>query len=322
MSNQHMTILRKINNKIKNDEATGFGANSKDTSGRFYLKSGTPNVKKNGLSIFERLSWYHAMINMSTGRFLLLIFSGYISINLLFTGVYALIGIDNLAGINKGTPIENFMEIFFFSTQTFTTVGYGRISPVGMLASSMATFEAFIGLLSFAIATGLFYGRFSRPKAHLRFSKNALISPFNGGKAIMFRLAPFKNNYLTDVEVKLTLAVKAEENGQLKNKFYILETQISRINMLIVSWTVVHPINENSPFFGLETKEIRDMQLELMVFIKGFDEAYSNAVVSRTSYLQHEIIPDAKFRIMYHPDQEGSSTILDFDLLDSWDPLS
>lgn len=315
-------MFRKINIKIKPDEATGFGANSKDTSGRFYLKTGTPNVKKRGLSLFERVSWYNAMINMSAGHFLLLIFTGYISINLLFTGVYALIGIDHLAGIQRGTGFENFMEMFFFSTQTFTTVGYGRISPVGMLASSMATFEAFIGLLSFAIATGLFYGRFSRPKAHLRFSKNALISPFNDGKALMFRLAPYKNNYLTDVEVKLTLAVKEEENGQLKNKFYTLETQISRINMLIVSWTVVHPINENSPFYGMSTADIQDMQLELMVFIKGFDEAYSNAVVSRTSYLQHEIIPDAKFRIMYHPDPAGSSTILDFNLLDTWDPIS
>lgn len=115
---------------------------------------------------------------------------------------------------------------------------------MGMMVSGVATFEAFLGLLSFALATGLFYGRFSRPKAHLRFSKNMLISPFKEGKALMFRLAPYKNNYLSEVEVKLTLAVREEENGVWMNKFYALETQIQRINMLILSWTVVHPIDE------------------------------------------------------------------------------
>ena len=213
------------------------------------------------------------------------------------------------------------MELFFFSTQTFTTVGYGRISPMGMMVSGVATFEAFLGLLSFALATGLFYGRFSRPKAHLRFSKNMLISPFKEGKALMFRLAPFKNNYLSDVEVKLTLAVREEENGVWMNKFYALETQIQRINMLILSWTVVHPIDEKSPLFGLSDQEILSTPMEVLVFIKGFDEAYSNAVITRTSYLNTEIVSQAKFKIMYGPDSDANTTILDFRLLDVYDKL-
>jgi len=192
---------------------------------------------------------------------------------------------------------------------------------MGMMVSGVATFEAFLGLLSFALATGLFYGRFSRPKAHLRFSKNMLISPFKEGKALMFRLAPFKNNYLSDVEVKLTLAVREEENGVWMNKFYALETQIQRINMLILSWTVVHPIDEKSPLFGLSDQEILSTPMEVLVFIKGFDEAYSNAVITRTSYLNTEIVSQAKFKIMYGPDSDANTTILDFRLLDVYDKL-
>lgn len=314
-------MFRRSNKKLRSDETTGFGTYSKDNSGRYYDKNGLPNIRKKGLSIFESLSWYHTMINLPSSQFLLLIFLFYIVINLIFTCVYALIGIEHLVGIKDGNTFEQFMEMFFFSTQTFTTVGYGRISPVGMMVSGVATFEAFLGLLSFALATGLFYGRFSRPKAHLRFSKNMLISPFKEGKALMFRLAPFKNNYLSDVEVKLTLAVREEENGVWMNKFYALETQIQRINMLILSWTIVHPIDEKSPLFGFSEKEILETPMEVLVFIKGFDEAYSNAVITRTSYLNTEIVSQAKFKIMYGPDSDANTTILDFRLLDVYDKL-
>lgn len=314
-------MFRRSNKKLRSDETTGFGTYSKDNSGRYYDKNGLPNIRKKGLSIFESLSWYHTMINLPSSQFLLLIFLFYIVINLIFTCVYALIGIEHLVGIKDGNTFEQFMEMFFFSTQTFTTVGYGRISPVGMMVSGVATFEAFLGLLSFALATGLFYGRFSRPKAHLRFSKNMLISPFKEGKALMFRLAPFKNNYLSDVEVKLTLAVREEENGVWMNKFYALETQIQRINMLILSWTIVHPIDEKSPLFGFSDKEILETPMEVLVFIKGFDEAYSNAVITRTSYLNTEIVSQAKFKIMYGPDSDANTTILDFRLLDVYDKL-
>ena len=316
-----MAMFRRSNKKLRSDETTGFGTYSKYNSGRYYDKDGLPNVRKKGLNIFESLSWYHTMINLPSSHFLLLIFLFYIFINLIFTWIYALIGIEHLVGIKDGNTFEQFMELFFFSTQTFTTVGYGRISPMGMMVSGVATFEAFLGLLSFALATGLFYGRFSRPKAHLRFSKNMLISPFKEGKALMFRLAPFKNNYLSDVEVKLTLAVREEENGVWMNKFYALETQIQRINMLILSWTVVHPIDEKSPLFGLSDQEILSTPMEVLVFIKGFDEAYSNAVITRTSYLNTEIVSQAKFKIMYGPDSDANTTILDFRLLDVYDKL-
>ena len=135
----------------------------------------------------------------------------------------------------------------------------------------------------------------------------------------MFRLAPYKNNYLSEVEVKLTLAVREEENGVWMNKFYSLETQIQRINMLILSWTVVHPIDEKCPLFGLSDQEILSTPMEVLVFIKGFDEAYSNAVITRTSYLNTEIVSQAKFKIMYGPDSDANTTILDFRLLDVYD---
>ncbi len=190
-----MALLKRLRN-LKTEVNTGFGTNSTSTGGRFINRDGRPNVIKRGVGILNRYSWYHTMLGMKAGKFLLLLFLIYITVNLFFAGIYYLIGINHLAGVNTGSPWKNFTEVFFFSAQTFTTVGYGRISPTGFMASAVSTFEAFLGLLSFAIATGLFYGRFSRPQAFLKFSSNALIAPFKEGTAFMFRLAPYKNNNL------------------------------------------------------------------------------------------------------------------------------
>ena len=306
--------------KLHSEDNTGFGANSSNSAGRFYdRKNDRANVEKRGVSILDRYSWYHTMLGMNRGKFLFLIFLMYILINLVFAGVYYMVGIQHLAGIKSGSAWKNFSEVFFFSTQTFTTVGYGRISPTGFLTSAVSTFEAFLGLLSFAIATGLFYGRFSRPRAFLKFSHNALIAPYKDGSALMFRMSPYKNNTLSEAEIKLTVAMQIEENGKMANKFYTLDMEISKINSMALSWTIVHPINEQSPFFGYGPNEIRNTNIEVLVFVKAFDEVFSNTVVERTSYISEEIIWGAKFKMMYHPSQDKTTTILDLSNLNEFD---
>ena len=207
-----MAMMKRFRN-MRSEDNTGFG-NSSNNSGRFFdRRTGGANVHKKGVSLLNRYSWYHTMLGMPRGKFLSLLLLIYVSVNLVFAGIYYLIGVEHLAGIERSHNLKEFSEVFFFSTQTFTTVGYGRISPTGFLTSAISTFEAFIGLLSFAIATGLFYGRFSRPQAFLKFSDTALVAPYKDGSALMFRMTPFKNNLLSEAEVKLTLAMRVEENG-------------------------------------------------------------------------------------------------------------
>ena len=316
-----MALLKRLRN-LKSEENTGFGTNSSSTGGRFINRDGKPNVIKRGVGILDRYSWYHTMLGMKRGKFLSLLFLAYISVNLFFAGIYYLIGINHLAGVNTGSSLKNFTEVFFFSAQTFTTVGYGRISPTGFMASAVSTFEAFLGLLSFAIATGLFYGRFSRPRAFLKFSKNALIAPYKDGTAFMFRLSPYKNNNLSEVEVKLTMAITNEENGKLTDKFFDLQLEIAKINGLSLSWTIVHPISDKSPFYGLSKEDIANTDIEIIVYIKAFDGVFSNNVVTRTSYISNEIVWGAKFKMMYHPNEDKSKTILDIDKINDFDRVS
>jgi inward rectifier potassium channel len=313
-----MALLKRQHN-LRQEDNTGFGTSGTNSGGRFFNREGGANVVKKGVGLMDRYSWYHTMLGMKRGKFLFLLFGIYILVNLFFAGIYYLIGIQHLAGINTGSSLKNFTEVFFFSTQTFTTVGYGRISPTGFLTSALATFEAFLGLLSFAIATGLFYGRFSRPQPFLKFSHNALIAPYKDGTAIMLRMSPYKNNILSEAEVKLTMAMQVEENGKMANKFYSLDVEISRINSLSLSWTIVHPINEKSPFYGLGADDITKANIEVFVYVKAFDEVFSNTVVGRFSYISKEIIWGAKFRIMYQPSADKRKTVLDLAKLNEFE---
>ena len=246
-------------------------------------------------------------------KFIGVLVIAYIIANLVFASIYYAIGIEHLTGIDKSSPIQEFIDVFFFSAQTFTTVGYGRIAPVGALASFVATFEAFLGLLGFAIATGLFYGRFSRPRAFLKFSDIAVIAPFEDGKALMFRVAPFKNNLLSEAEVTISAAIEEMVEGKLESKFYLLEPKLKKINTFSLNWTIVHKIDSNSPFYEYTEEDFKNADIELIIMIKAFDEVFANTVVQRTSYISPEIIYGAKFLPMYHSSEDQKTTILDLD---------
>ena len=313
-----MPKLPPINTKATAQINTGFGINNADYGGRFVNKDGRPNVEKRGIGYLERISWYHTLLQMPRYKFFLLIFLFYILINLIFALIYTMIGLEHLEGIIARTWTEKFGEAYFFSAQTFTTVGYGRISPKGFLTSTIAAIEALIGLLSFAIATGLFYGRFSKPKAYLRFSKNAVLAPFNDGLAIMMRVAPFKNNSLLDVQAKITVGMLVEENGLPKNKFFLLDLEYEKINALTLSWTIVHPITEKSPFYKFTSEDFANTTAEVLVFVTAFDDMFSNTVAARTSYTLKELVIGAKFVPMYHRSAEHDKTILELDKLNSY----
>jgi inward rectifier potassium channel len=298
---------------------TGFGTNASSYGGRLLNKDGTPNLKKTGVGFFERFSWFHSMLTIKNWKFFITIFLFYILVNLGFTIIYYLLGVENLYGLKVSSELEKFSEAFFFSTQTFTTVGYGRISPSGFAMNAVSSLQALIGLLSFAVATGLMYGRFSLPKAYIRFSEKALISPYDGISGLMIRMAPFKNtSALTDVEAKVSIAMIVEKNGVLTNEFFNATLETIKINALALSWTLVHPINEESPLFGFTQQDFKNKKGELLVYIKAFDDTFSNNVIARTSYTFDEIAFGYKFVPMYNRSNTGETTVLHVEMLNDF----
>lgn len=314
-----MDFLKRINIKAKTDNNTGFGTNTSNYGGRFLTKNGNANVRKDGIGFIEGISWYHTMLTIPRWKFLFIILLFYVIVNLFFAILYYFIGVEHLNGITANSNLEKFGQAYFFSVQTYTTVGYGHINPTGFLASFVSSIEALIGLLTFAIATGLFYGRFSRPSAFVRFSENAIIAPYQGGKGLMFRLAPYKNTNLVDAEMRLTLGIGVEENGVVVNKFYTLPLEMERVNALTLSWTIVHPINEESPLYGFKEADYKNIQGEFLVFFKTFEDMYSSTVVKRTSYTFKEVVYGAKFLPMFTRSNHNDKTILHLDKLNDFE---
>jgi hypothetical protein len=311
--------LKNTKPKASTQKNTGFGTNASNYGGRFINKDGTANVEKRGMFILNRISWYHTMIDMPRWRFMSILLLFYIGMNFLFALLYYVIGIEHLNGIDSSSSDwGKFGQAYFFSAQTFTTVGYGHISPVGFMTSLLAAAEALIGLLSFAIATGLFFGRFSKPTAFLKFSHNAIIAPYGEGTGLMIRVTPFKNTNLTDAQAKVTLGMSIEENGLMTNKFFSLDLELEKINVLTLSWTLVHPITENSPLFHFKKNDYATINGEILVFITSFDDMFSNTVAIRTSYTFDEVIYGAKYEPMYTKSADNSKTILNLDLLNAY----
>lgn len=318
-----MAFLNSINTKAKAFLNSGFGTNSSSYGGRFLNKDGTANVQKRGMGFFNHISWFHTLLELPSWKFISVILFFYIVINFAFALIYFAIGVEHLNGIDTSSSLwVQFGQAYFFSAQTFTTVGYGHISPSGFLTSAISAAEALTGLLSFAIATGLFFGRFSKPVAFLKFSHNAIIAPYRDGTALMLRVTPFKNTNFTDAEVKVTLGMNVQENGVMKNQFYTLDLEMDRINSLNLSWTLVHPITEESPLFGFDKQNFTNTVGEIMVFVKIFDDMYSTVVSTRTSYTFNEVIYGAKFKPMFSKSTDNSTTILHLNMLNEFEHVS
>ncbi|HSY75658.1 MAG TPA: ion channel, partial [Bacteroidia bacterium] len=278
-----------------------------------------PNIEKRGVGLLESISWYHTMLELPLWKFLSILVLFFAFVNLIFAGIYYAVGIEHLTGLNSTTSLNKFIDAYFFSAQTFTTVGYGRINPVGFTTSAIAALEALVGLLSFALATGLFYGRFSKPEAFLRYSHNAIIAPYKDGAAFMLRVSPYKNTSLTDAVAKVTIGLFIDEgDGVTRNEFFSAELEYSVVNALTLSWTIVHPINEESPFYSFTAEDFAKAKGEIIVFVKAFDDMFSNEVASRSSYVFEEVIVGAKFDPMYFRSTENNRTVLDLEKLNSY----
>lgn len=306
-----MATHTKIRSSLKSNADTGFGVSPDSQGGRFINKDGSYNVVKRGIPFFERISFFYKMLTMPTWEFTATIIGFFFTVNVAFTLIYLLMDGSEFEGVLPGNFIHHAFELFLFSAQTFTTVGYGRINPVGYLGGSVASIEALTGLTSFALITGILYGRFSRPRAFLRFSKHAIIAPYHDITALMFRFVSYKENHnLTNVEVTVTFGL-TERDGTAQFKFYQLPLERNRIDSLPMNWTIVHPINEDSPLYGLTQEDLKATEAEVYVLVRGFDDIFSNTVLQRTSYRFDEMIFNAKFEKMYYESEDDTTTIVE-----------
>lgn len=279
---------------------------------RLLNRDGSFNVGRKR-TLWSRFTSYHALLTMSWSRFIVVIICGYLLANLIFAAVYVLCGPGTLLSSAESSLHSRFLQAFFFSVHTFATIGYGNTIPVGVLANIVVTIESLTSILGFAIATGLVFSRFSRPVAKIMFSNLAVIAPYNEITAFQFRIANTGANQIIELGARVLFSRFEEKDGVPLRRYYPLNLERDRVAFFPLAWTVVHPIDINSPLYGATQKDLIKTEAELLILLTGTDETFSQTVHARSSYRADEIVWNAKFVNVYSGSDSGLA--VDFDRL-------
>ncbi len=284
----------------------GIGRIAAEVSSRFLRPDGSFVSQRVGLGLFSSLNPFYWLIKLSWPVFFMLAAAAFLGLNLIFAGLYVLCGADALVATVQSPALQDrFWRSFFFSVETLSTIGYGHIVPFSLLAHVLSMVQAFVGLLSVALATGLVYARFSRPTTRILFSRNALVAPFQGGWAVMFRITNGLKSEIIELEVGVTLAKFEQIEGKRTRRFYQLPLERNHVALFPLAWTLVHPITDSSPLWGMTEQELLASEAELLIVLHGMDDVLFQRVHTRGSYKAGDVIWHAKFVDMYLRDRPG-----------------
>jgi inward rectifier potassium channel len=274
---------------------------------RLNERDGSLTARRHGFPRLSYLNRYHAMLSMSWQRFLGVTTLFYFGVNALFALLYIACGRDALAGAPATSMGGTFLRAFFFSVDSFATIGYGNVYPVGTAANMLVTIEAVLSILSVALLTGIVFSRFAKPTAALLFSDVAVIAPYQGRTGFMFRITNARSNQLMELEAKV-LFTDLHGPGR---RYTQLKLERTRVVFFPTSWTIVHPIDETSPMYGWTHDEFVRTDAEFLILISGIDETFAQTVHARSSYKASEIVVGKKFSSIYNPVAKDGTISID-----------
>ena len=289
----------------------GFGSVvARESRRRLLNRNGSFNVKREGLSFLQSLSAYHYFLTMSWTRFLGYVMAVYMVANAAFAIAYVGCGDDALTGFSSQGAGERFLTAFFFSVHTLATIGYGTIAPTNLEANIVVVFESVIGLLGFALVAGIVFARFARPMAQIVFSERAIIAPYRGFTAFMFRIVNQRSNELVQLEAKVMLT-RRKRGVDGEREFIPLKLERETVIFFPLTWTIVHPIDEKSPLYGMTERDLLGCDSEFLVMLNGFDETFSQTVHTRSSYRGDEVMWGARFTSIFNPPKPDGTLSVD-----------
>jgi inward rectifier potassium channel len=285
----------------------GFGAVvARESRARLLNRDGSFNVRRTGLRVWESLSVYHYFLTLSWPRFLSFVALAYVTANAIFGAVYVLLGHGALAGAEHLDDMHRYAKAFFFSVHTLATIGYGNVVPATLSADVVVTIESLVGILGFSVVAGIVFARFARPVARIVFSKNAVIAPYRGGRAFMFRIVNQRSTQLVQLEARVLLARRRVAGARTADREFVqLDLERERVVFFPLAWTIVHPIEENSPLRDWTAEDLRECDAEFLILLNGFDETFSQTVHARSSYKVQDVVWGARFASMFNPPEEG-----------------
>jgi inward rectifier potassium channel len=245
---------------------------------------------------------YHKLMRLSWPQVFLAYAVFFLTINAVFGFLFYLSD-----GLNKDV---SYLEAFFFSVHTFTTIGYGHISPVTYFADLIVTVEIMIGLLSTALTTGLVFSKFSVPAARILFTDKALITNFDGRRVLMFRVANARHNEIINAQVSVSMSRREQtDDGSYMRRFYPLPLLKSHVPLFALSWQIFHEINEQSPLYGLTSEQLKQQSTNIVTTISGTDTTNGQSVHTLKTYTPDDVLFDKLFQDVLTENEHGHITI-------------
>ncbi len=300
----------KLNSEEQNSSDIGFGDKVLNiTKNRMINRDGSFNVKRKGYSFIRSRSLYHYAISCSWPKFIFLVVIINLLTNCLFALVYFSLGQDSFNGMISQDPISGLLESFFFSVQTLATIGYGHVNPKSLYANLVVTAESITGLFMYAVASGLVFARSSRPSAKIIFSNNALISPYKERTGFMFRIVNERQNQILNLEARLLVSLYERDGHMKRRRFYELNLERRQVLFFPLHWTIVHPIDEDSPLYGKSEDELFNTDAEFLVLLSGLDDGFAQTVTAYNSYKLNELVWGAKFSDILEEQADGLISI-------------
>jgi len=290
------------------DRDLGFGTVvGRDSRQRLLNRDGSFNVVRRGLGVLDDWAPYHLLLTMTWPRFFAVVAAIYVGLNLAFAAVFAAFGADALTGALEHGHGGTFSRAFFFSVQTFATIGYGQIGPNGFGPNVVVTIEALFGLMFQALATGLLFARFSRPTASILFSRSALMAPYGGGQSLQFRIANRRKNQIIRLHAEVLFSVMEDDGrGGRVRRYYPLPLERNRVTFFPLSWTIVHPIDDASPLRERSADDLQRAEMEILVLLTGIDDTFAQTVHARSSYRSDELVWNARFTSIFERADGGA----------------
>jgi len=251
-----------------------------------------------------RSDLYYRLLTVPWSGFFAVIAAGYIAFNLLFAVLFRL---QDGSIANSG---DAFWNAFFFSVQTMATIGYGEMRPVSAYANVIVSIEVLLGLVGFALGTGVIFARFSRPTARVMFSAVAVVDRHDGRPTLMFRAANQRLNRIVEAQVSLTLARdEVTEEGVAMRRFYDLKPERARSPLFSLTWTVLHVIDEASPLSGAGPEALAAQGAQVLVTLIGLDETLSQTIHARRVYGAADILWGRRFVDILGRGKDGNQAI-------------
>jgi inward rectifier potassium channel len=244
---------------------------------------------------------YFALLTRPLWQFCLLVAAAVLTVNAVFAELYVL----DPGGISNARA-GSFEDAFFFSVQTLATIGYGSMAPMTRYAHTVVTIESILGILAVGSLAGVSFARLSRPKARVLFSDRIVVRPRNGVPHMQFRIANWRTNLIVEAGLKVYLLMaQRTTEGEVQRVPVELKLVRPFSPVFFLTWTVMHAVDETSPFFGEDAiAKLKSSGAELFASLTGYDQTLGQIVHAYTEYKLDEIVHNAKFAdiVTLHPD--------------------